>query len=1069
MPSAASTYRPITGTSLARRAMIKRGVQIAVGMYPRPVSFAHIEPLAFLRSLKGESLMLAFTPWLAGIVCAIPSIPCIPDSVGRATCANDICAALGFPYGPATAALAGFASAVVLIGLLANQRARRLIEKRTAEIRQQHDVLQRAISGSPIPAFVIDKDHTVILWNQALVNLSRIKAEEAIGTRGHWRAFYPRERPCLADLVLDEAAESILSWYAGKCRKSQLIPEGYEATDFFPELGHNGRWLRFTAAVIRDPSGRLVGALETLEDVSQSKEAEDALKRSEERYRTLFDGVPVGLYRTTPSGEFLEANHALIEMHGYSDREVFLRLNTASLYINADDRHRWMRLIDRAGVVRDFETQMRKIDGTTIWVRNNSRAVRDAEGQTLFFEGSLEDVTGRKRMEEDLRESEERFRSTFEQAAVGVAHVSPEGHWLRVNQRLCEIVGYSQEELLQRTFQDITHPDDLDADLAQVSQMLAGTIQKYSMEKRYLRKGGDVVWVMLTVSLVRTPAGEPKYFIAVIQDVSERKEIEARLAATQSLLLAAIEQTPAGIIIADADSVRIRLANSAALAIRGETPAPLTEIPMDLHPRNWEVFHPDGTRFEPSELPLSQAILEGRTLKNVEAIIRRQNGEDRWILANSAPVQDTAGQILAGIVVFSDITDLKESEREKEKLEGMLRQSQKMEAIGQLAGGVAHDFNNLLQAINGYTDLALSELPPGHPTRDNLQEVMKAAERATGLVRQLLAFSRQQQIQPEVLDLNDLIAGTLKMMGRMLGEDVELCFRPKIGIQKVFADAGQLNQVLMNLCVNSRDAMPQGGKLSVETDMISFDADYCQSHPYAQEGEFVVLTVSDTGVGMTPDVQERIFEPFFTTKEVGRGTGLGLPTVYGIVKQHRGFISVYSEPGSGTTFRVYLPAVEGDDRRNAADREQTDLASGQGETILLAEDDELVCNLARTILTQAGYRVIAAHDGVEAISLFDQHASDIDLVIADVVMPRKSGKAVYDAVKAANPQVPVLFASGYSFSVLEMSNMSEGYELVSKPFRRVDLLSKVRTLLDRRRSSGAEQNEQTGPSEGRPG
>ena len=537
-----------------------------------------------------------------------------------------------------------------------------------------------------------------------------------------------------------------------------------------------------------------------------------------------------------------------------------------------------------------------------------------------------------------------------------------------------------------------------------------------------------------------------------IGNAIERLRAEESLARAQGLLEAAVEQTPAGVLVADAPDVRIRLANAAALGIRGQTDQVLTEIPVELHPAHWQTYHEDGTPYAPEDLPLSRAVLRGETVRNETVIIRRGDGEDRWVLANAAPVRNKNGQTAAGVVVFADITDLREAEEQREQLEAQLRQAQKMEAVGQLAGGVAHDFNNLLQAIQGYTELSLGALPKDHETAAYLQEVKRASTRAASLTRQLLAFSRRETLQPKHVDLNEVTVGVMKMLRRVLGEQIELTFVPGPALRAVYADPGQLEQVLMNLCVNARDAMPGGGSLRIETGNVELDAAFAAAHPWARPGTFVRLGVTDTGMGMSDDVQDRIFEPFFTTKEVGEGTGLGLATVYGIVKQHDGLIEVRSVPGRGATFRVYLPSSRPAPVGDREDAPRLAEAGGGSETLLLAEDDDLVRRLAVTVLTRAGYRLLVARDGAEAIGLLEEDGEAIDLAVLDVVMPRKSGREVYEAVKARDPRIPVLFCSGYSYSALDAHLPDGAGAIIQKPYEPQDLLRQVRAALDARKT-----------------
>jgi CheY-like chemotaxis protein len=377
-----------------------------------------------------------------------------------------------------------------------------------------------------------------------------------------------------------------------------------------------------------------------------------------------------------------------------------------------------------------------------------------------------------------------------------------------------------------------------------------------------------------------------------------------------------------------------------------------------------------------------------------------------------------------------------------------LRQSQKLEAIGQLAGGVAHDFNNLLTAINGYSSLALQRLDDNHPIRSYLEEVKKAGDRAANLTRQLLAFGRKQMLQPLALNLNDVVADMSKMLRRLIGEDIQFTAKFDPELMRIKADPGQIEQVLVNLVVNARDAMPQGGQLTIETANIEVDREYAGKHFGAPPGSYVMLAVSDTGVGMDEDTKARIFEPFFTTKEKGKGTGLGLSTVYGIIKQSGGNIWVYSEPGRGSSFKVYLQQFEA--ATGATEKATVEpVAQGGSETILLVEDEDVVRGLARKILEQSGYRVLDARNGTEAIRISREHAEAIQLLLTDVVMPEISGKEIAERLTVLRPTIRVLYMSGYTDeAIVHHGVIDANVEFIQKPFTPMALVRKVRAVLD---------------------
>ena len=648
----------------------------------------------------------------------------------------------------------------------------------------------------------------------------------------------------------------------------------------------------------------------------------------------------------------------------------------------------------------------------------------DMEALSAAFAEALQ----RRRVEKALEESEVRFRSAFETAAAGMALVSLEGRWLQVNRSLCEMVGYSEKELLNLTFQDITHPDDLDRDLAYVKRLLAGEIPFYHMEKRYCHKQGGIVWILLGVSLVRDKAGEPLYFVSQIQDVTERKRTEAEL---RKLAIVA-EQAAEMIVLTDANGT-IEYVNPAFEQVTGYT----REEAIGQNPRILK----SGKHHEDFYRGLWETITAGGTWRG-RFTNKKKDGtlyEERAVIS---PIHgDEAGAIVGFVAVNEDIT-------EESRLEAQLRQSQKMEAIGRLAGGVAHDFNNVLQAIVGYAYAIRQDLSPDDGHYEDLSEILGAADRAAGLTRQLLAFSRRQVLQKRDLDLNELLGNLMKMLGRVLGEDIQLDLVQGHRLGTVHADPGQMEQVLMNLCVNARDAMPQGGRIAIETENVVINGEYVKLHPWARQGRYMLLSVADTGEGIPQDVQEHIFEPFFTTKGEGEGTGLGLATIYGIVKQHDGYIHVYSEVGSGTTFKVYLPVVERRAVHTGTKIER--VVIGGSETILLAEDDEKVRRMTTRLLEGAGYKVVAVSDGDEAVSVFGKEQERIDLVVSDVIMPGLGGRALYEKLKAIKADTPVLFCSGYSSGKFDSEFFeTENIQLLQKPYGPDDLLRWVRKLLDK--------------------
>jgi two-component system cell cycle sensor histidine kinase/response regulator CckA len=510
----------------------------------------------------------------------------------------------------------------------------------------------------------------------------------------------------------------------------------------------------------------------------------------------------------------------------------------------------------------------------------------------------------------------------------------------------------------------------------------------------------------------------------------ERRRAEAALRASESSYSTLVEHAPVG-IYRSTPAGRFLSANLALARILG-------------YDSLGEILGLDMTRdvyADPSERQrlLDRDSYTDREYDDVETTWKRKDGHRLTVQLSVRAVRDAAGTVAYYETFVRDVT-------ERRQLESQLLQAQKMEAVGRLAGGVAHDFNNLLTVILSYSDLLLEDLPPNAPDREDVAQIRQAAVAASSLTRQLLAFSRQQVLEPRVLDVNEVVKGPEKLLARLLGEDVRLSTALATGLGAVKVDPGQLEQIIMNLAVNARDAMPRGGRLSIETGNVEMDEAYVRGHPVAQPGNYVMLAVSDTGIGMDAVTQARIFEPFFTTKEVGKGTGLGLATVYGIVKQSGGFIWVYSEPGHGTSFKIYLPRV---DEPVAPAAEVTPRPVGGSETVLVVEDVAAVRAVTRQMLERHGYTVLEAPDGETALRLALMHQGDIDLLVTDVVMPDVGGRELADQLVARRPQLKVLYMSGYTDdAIVRHGNLQDGIAYLQKPFTPDALARKVRAVLD---------------------
>ncbi len=683
-------------------------------------------------------------------------------------------------------------------------------------------------------------------------------------------------------------------------------------------------------------------------------------------------------------------------------------------------------------------------------------------GTSLFL--IRRDIAGRRRAQQEL----DRF---FTLSLDMLCIAGMDGYFKRLNPAWEETLGFTAQELLARPYVDFVHPEDRESTIAEAKKLTTG-LDTVSFENRYLCKDGLFRWLLWKA----TPLAGGKLIYAAARDISERKQMEGALeAARERLEIRVLERTAelaktneqlrteiAERERAQMESARLSrhiqlllnstgegiygvdlngnatFVNRAAGHILGWAPEELLGKPLHA------VMHhskPDGTPYPREACPIYAAFKDGSVRRVTDEVFWRKDGNSVPVEYTSTPIRTEDGGLIGAVVTFDDISDRK-------RLEAQFLQAQKMEAVGRLAGGVAHDFNNLLTIINGYGQLLLERLEPNNPLQGHASEIMKAGERAASLTRQLLAFSRQQVLQLQVLDLNAVVTNVEKMLRRLIGEDIELRTVLNRELGRVKADAGQLEQVIMNLAVNARDAMPQGGKLTIETASVELDESYVRSHADVKPGRYVMLAVTDTGIGMEKETQALIFEPFFTTKEKGKGTGLGLATVYGIVKQSGGDIWVYSEPGRGTSFKIYMPRVEETVEAVELGKPLAKRPTAQ-ETVLLVEDEVGVRSLLHGVLTSGGYTVLEGRRGEEALRIAELHQGPIHLILTDVVMPGMSGRELAERLKASRPEMKVLYMSGYTDdAIVHHGVLDPGMAFLQKPFTPDALARKVREVLD---------------------
>ncbi|MHB8091438.1 MAG: PAS domain S-box protein [Syntrophales bacterium] len=598
--------------------------------------------------------------------------------------------------------------------------------------------------------------------------------------------------------------------------------------------------------------------------------------------------------------------------------------------------------------------------------------------------------------------------------------------FIRFNRAGEELLGYSRDDLLGKNDYDFFPKEQADFFAQKDREVLRGK-KTADIPEEPLRTRDRGIRMLRTKKVPLLDAnGEPEYLLGISEDITERKQAEAE----RERLLSAIEQAGESIIITDPDGA-IRYVNPAFVRTTGYA----REEVLGQTSRILK----SGRQDEAFYRNLWATISGGEIFKN-RMVNKRKDGNLYTMEATISPVLDAAGKIVSYVAVNRDVTD-------EIRVQDQLLQAQKMEAGGRLAGGVAHDFNNMLGVILGHAEMALEKVEPGQPFHADFEAIRKAAERSAALTRQLLAFARKQTVAPRTLDLNKTVEEMLKMLRRLIGEEIDLAWLPGRGLPPVKMDPVQVDQLLANLCVNARDAITGVGKVTIETGKAAFDEEYCADHAGFIPGEYALLAVSDDGCGMDRETLETIFEPFFTTKEAGRGTGLGLATVYGIVKQNNGFINVYSEPGQGTTFKIYLPrsvgqGIESQEKISSA------ILHGRGETVLLVEDEPANRDMGKIMLERLGYCVFATDSPLEAIRLAEEHAREIHLLLTDVVMPEMNGRALAERLQSLYPNLKCLFTSGYTANVIAHHGvLEEGVNFIQKPFSTRDLTAKIREAL----------------------
>jgi two-component system, cell cycle sensor histidine kinase and response regulator CckA len=899
------------------------------------------------------------------------------------------------------------------------------------------------------------------LYTQALTELERLQRRQELILNSAWEGIFGLDlngnhtfvNPSAAGMLGYEVEEllgqhSHTTWHHSKpdgspypeedCPIYATLRDGevhHMREEVFWRKDGNSFLAECMSAPIVD-EGEIIGAVVSFLDVTEPRKARQALRESEERYRQAYQKTPVMMQSINRDGQLVAVSDYWLETMRYERNEVLGR-NPADFQTQESRRYALEVAIPnflKTGVSRDEPLQFVKKTGEVVDVLLTATAERNDKGEIVRSRAVLIDITERKRTETELRESEQRYRLLFNNMLEGCAYCKmlfEDGRaqdfiYLDVNDAFERLTGL-KNVIGEKVTEVIPGIRESNPELFEIYGRVVRTGNPEKLEAWIESLG---IW--FSVSLYRT---ETDHFVAVFDNITERKRAQEEILQAKRDWEDAFDSITDMITIHDKDFNIVRHNKAAAQALR------LPDCLSSDRVKCFEYYH--GTGAPPEGCPSCRCLLTGK-----QAVFETFEPHlNIFMELRAIPRLDATNRLTGLIHIVRDITERKRGEEEKARLEQQLLQAQKMEAVGTLAGGVAHDFNNILQVVLGYSDLILSDEHFPEQFKNDLEKVNQAARNGADLVSRLLMFSRKSEINPLPINLNRRIEQLQKMLSRTLPKMIEIELVLPDDLSSVHADPTQVDQILMNLAVNARDAMPEGGTLTIQTENVTLDEEYAKTHLDAKPGHYVLLSVSDTGQGMDKETLQHIFEPFFTTKGPGEGTGLGLAMVYGIVKQHGAHIMCYSEPGKGTAFRMYFPALVSDEESLEIETKQ--LPRGGAETILLADDEDLICDLGARILTKAGYTVITASNGEEALEVYQARSDEISLVILDLIMPTMGGKQCLEELLKIEPQIKVLIASGYSADGRTKEIVEAGAKgFVSKPYNVQSMLQAARDALD---------------------
>ena len=900
--------------------------------------------------------------------------------------------------------------------------------KVVAEPRKNLQYTESMLSAIPTPIFFKDAQGRYQGCNPAFCDIMGVTAQEIRGKTVY--ELWPNKHAEVyhqKDLELMQNPKPQVYEFEVKDKNGTIRPVVYYKNAF------------------HDENGKVAGVVGGFVDITEHKQTEEKLRASDEKYREIATRVPGMVYQFVlhQDGSFSVPfiSDQVFEYSGFKPEEVMADSDLLFKPIHPEDIETIKEQIDEsANSLNDFSVEHRLItpNGELLWFHVKSRP-RLLDNGDISWDGVSIDITERKYIEQELIKSEKRYHSVSELTsdysyAYRVEHDGElKLEW--VTGALKRLTGFTKEEIHSRGgWESLIYPEDMPIPLGQLKSLLSN--QSKTVEYRIVDKAGNIRWMRdFAKPIWDEKENRLKQIYGAVQEFTEQKEAEKALLSSHQRFLTVMDSIDATIYVADMDTYEIIFMNRHMIDAFG---ADLTgqicykvfrgESSPCGHCTNDQLLDTDGN-------PTGVCVWESNNPIT-----------GKWYINHDRAIHWVDGRIVR-LQIASDISKLKEMEQERIQTEEQLRQAQKMESVGRLAGGIAHDFNNMLGVIIGHVEMMFMDIKPGESHYEDLREIHNAAKRSADLTRQLLAFARKQSAAPKVLDLNDTVEGMLKMLRRLIGENIELEWKPDTRLGSVKIDPAQVDQILANLCVNARDAISGTGKITIKTEDVVLSQTYCATHASLEPGQYAMLSVSDDGCGIDKEIQSRVFEPFFTTKKVGEGTGLGLATVYGIVKQNNAFIKVHSEPGQGTTFKIYLPRIQ--ESIEAKNELVSRTFTTGNETVLLVEDEEAILSLGRQILERFGYKVLTARTPGEAIALTEQYKSTIHLLATDVVMPEMNGKKLMERIVELRPHIKVLFISAYPDDVIaKQGSLDSDTHFLEKPFSVDALSTKVREVLD---------------------